>query len=364
MKLRGILLSTAAVMMSMSVAKAADAIVVEAEPMEYVKVCDMYGSGFFYIPGTETCMSISGYVRSTYAHAKDSRGALDTDVGPGEYNTSSWDYRGRLDFDVRNETEYGTLRSQLRIQGGDSNAAGDANVAIDRALISIAGFRLGYSDTYYDTNHDYGAGAPAIFDGFYDDDQAIFFDYTATLAEGVAVTVGVQDSNGTDAASPDFYAGFNASFGALTVAGTAIRDASVDEWAYKGSAILALGESGWTIGGWFAKDGGNTQYVTAYIDNSFDNEWGVQVNGALTDNFSVYGLYSEASGSSPTVGPVFANSDATQWSVGAVWAPVSGLDVQFEYTSTDIRGDFTGGGFGAVIDSESDAFIVRVTRSF
>ncbi len=183
--------------------------IVEAEPMEYVKVCDMYGAGFFYIPGTETCLSISGYVRSTYTHAKDKRGARDTDVGPGETNISGWNYRGRLEFNARNETEYGTLNSELRIQGGDDDASADANVVIDRALIMLGGFRLGYGDTYYDTNHDYGAGALAINDGFYDDDQAMLFDYTASVFDGVAVTVGVQDSNGGSlgAAAPDFMPG-------------------------------------------------------------------------------------------------------------------------------------------------------------
>lgn len=29
----------------------------DAEPLEYVKVCDAYGAGFFYVPGTDTCMN-------------------------------------------------------------------------------------------------------------------------------------------------------------------------------------------------------------------------------------------------------------------------------------------------------------------
>jgi hypothetical protein len=43
--------------------RAADAVMApEPEPVEYVRVCDAYGAGFFYIPGTETCLQISGYV--------------------------------------------------------------------------------------------------------------------------------------------------------------------------------------------------------------------------------------------------------------------------------------------------------------
>ncbi|MGB7334195.1 MAG: porin, partial [Salaquimonas sp.] len=327
MKIKSLLLGSAAAMIAVSGAQAADAIIVEPEPMEYVKVCDMYGAGFFYIPGTETCMNINGFVRSTYIHREET---IDTNLtvaglpvtaqvttggffggftngttsagaaafaGPFrlERNTSSWNIRGRLNFDVRNETEYGTLRSELRLQGGDAGTSGEAsgraNVAIDRALISLAGFRLGYSDTYWTTNHGYGAGTPAINDGFYDFDQAIFFDYTATLMDGVSVTVGVQDSNGGSfgASSPDIYVGMNASFGGLTLAATAIRDdyidpitgISEDEWAYKGSAILDIGQSGWQVGGWYAKDDGHTQYVTGYFSRDIDEQWGVQVNGAV-----------------------------------------------------------------------------------
>ena len=65
MKLKSLLIGSAAVMAaSATSAKAADAIVMaEPEPMEYVRICDVYGTGFFYIPGTETCMKIGGYYR-------------------------------------------------------------------------------------------------------------------------------------------------------------------------------------------------------------------------------------------------------------------------------------------------------------
>ena len=58
------LVASAAVLAAVSSARAADAVVAtEPEPMEYVRVCDTYGVGFYYIPGTETCLKVSGYVR-------------------------------------------------------------------------------------------------------------------------------------------------------------------------------------------------------------------------------------------------------------------------------------------------------------
>lgn len=32
---------------------------VYAQPIEYVRVCDIYGVGYFYIPGTETCVNVA-----------------------------------------------------------------------------------------------------------------------------------------------------------------------------------------------------------------------------------------------------------------------------------------------------------------
>ena len=54
MNIKSLLLGSAAGMVAVSGAQAADAIVyAEPEPVEYVRVCDVYGAGFFYIPGTE-----------------------------------------------------------------------------------------------------------------------------------------------------------------------------------------------------------------------------------------------------------------------------------------------------------------------
>ena len=64
MNIKSLLLGSAAALIAVSGARAADAVVVaEPEPAEYVKVCDVYGAGYFYIPGTETCLRIGGYVR-------------------------------------------------------------------------------------------------------------------------------------------------------------------------------------------------------------------------------------------------------------------------------------------------------------
>ena len=64
MTIKSVLIGSAAAIVAVSGAKAADAIVAaEPEAVEYVRVCDAFGSGFFYLPGTETCLKIGGYAR-------------------------------------------------------------------------------------------------------------------------------------------------------------------------------------------------------------------------------------------------------------------------------------------------------------
>ena len=57
-----LLLTAAAGLVAVSGAQAAD-LPVKAKPVEYVKVCSLYGVGFYYIPGTDICMKLGGYVR-------------------------------------------------------------------------------------------------------------------------------------------------------------------------------------------------------------------------------------------------------------------------------------------------------------
>ncbi|MBE7201031.1 MAG: porin, partial [Parafilimonas terrae] len=63
MLLKGSLLGSAAAFAVVGAAHAADLPVRKAEPVEYVRVCNAYGAGFFYIPGTDTCLRVSGRAR-------------------------------------------------------------------------------------------------------------------------------------------------------------------------------------------------------------------------------------------------------------------------------------------------------------
>src|SRR2546423_3482652 len=57
-----LLLGTAAGLVAVAGAQAAD-MPVKAKPVQYVKICSLYGDGFYYIPGTDTCLKMGGYLR-------------------------------------------------------------------------------------------------------------------------------------------------------------------------------------------------------------------------------------------------------------------------------------------------------------
>src|SRR3954471_23957879 len=62
---KSLLLGSAATLVAVAGAQAAD-LPVKAKAVEYVKVCSLYGAGFYYIPGTDTCIKIGGYLRADF----------------------------------------------------------------------------------------------------------------------------------------------------------------------------------------------------------------------------------------------------------------------------------------------------------
>src|ERR1043166_3755901 len=113
---KSLLLASAAGLAAVGGAQAAD-LPVKAKPVEYVKVCSLYGEGFFYIPGTDTCLKIGGWVRYDQYFGNPGGSVTPFIAGGAGRNDSfdSNDYGTRartvVSFDARTQTEYGTLRS-------------------------------------------------------------------------------------------------------------------------------------------------------------------------------------------------------------------------------------------------------------
>ena len=69
-----LLLGSAAALVAVASASAADLPSKKAAPTQYVKICDAAGAGYFYIPGSDTCLKVGGYVELdwVYRQTKDS----------------------------------------------------------------------------------------------------------------------------------------------------------------------------------------------------------------------------------------------------------------------------------------------------
>src|SRR5881397_886676 len=76
--MKSMLLSSASMLVALS-AQAAD-LPMKAKPVEYVKICSLYGEGFYYIPGTDICLKIGGYVRSQAEYGSSNHGIV---IGSG-----------------------------------------------------------------------------------------------------------------------------------------------------------------------------------------------------------------------------------------------------------------------------------------
>ena len=140
MNIRMVLLASAAAFAASTPVLAADAIVAaEPEPVEYVRVCDAYGTGYFYIPGTETCLKIEGYIR------------FQVNVGEDVGGDSDWDAvtRGQVQFTAKSDTEYGPLTGVIVMQFNADNAT-DQEAILDSAYLDVAGFRAGLFYSWWD----------------------------------------------------------------------------------------------------------------------------------------------------------------------------------------------------------------------
>jgi len=178
MNYKSVLLGTAAVFAVAGSARAADLAV--AESVEYVKVCDAYGTGYFYIPGSDTCLKIGGDVifwafGGGDAYAGKSAGGIVKGFTPGTFAAATahtntlgaatinsgpqdWWYRTRADIsvDAKSMTDWGVLdafvnmRSNNALGGANANGASSNNFYAQTAWARIGGLKVGWDESVFD----------------------------------------------------------------------------------------------------------------------------------------------------------------------------------------------------------------------
>jgi hypothetical protein len=199
---KSLLLGGAAGLAAVAGAQAAD-LPVKAKPVEYVRICSLYGQGFFYIPGTDTCIKIGGWVRFDQYFGNTGGSGSPFNSGATGRNDSfdSFDYgtraRTMLSVDARTQTEYGTLRAYYR--GGfelTTNFVSQGEYYTERAFVEFAGFTFGKTQSFFDfAAHawSYAAGYAGAGPDTAASGRNVMV-YTANLGNGVTWTVGAEDA--------------------------------------------------------------------------------------------------------------------------------------------------------------------------
>ena len=188
---KSLLLGSAAGLAVAAGAQAADLPMKKAAPVEYVKICNTYGAGFFYIPGVaETCLRVSGRVRADYRYNTPGTRAQDA-VG--------FFTRGRIQLDARTSTAYGLLRSVVRFElnrglgypgaGSNGTIANVSNLA--QAFIQFGGLTAGRVTTMFD-NGDLPTGHMGTL-RFSDSPDVDLIAYTFTFGNGFSATLSLED---------------------------------------------------------------------------------------------------------------------------------------------------------------------------
>jgi hypothetical protein len=218
---KSLVLGSAAGLIAMSGAQAAD-LPVKAKAVEYVRICSLYGAGFFYIPGTDTCIKLGGYLRvdTTFNGSIYDQPAWSGDLGNGSRYRDNFASRSRAAFtiDTRTATEYGVVRtfSQADFQFSTLGAStfnpnslatnlgnntqlldtpGGGYTAVEYAFLQFAGFTFGKSSSAYATPwNGYPGNNSSFLLGGHDTVTGVNnIQYTAQFGNGISGTIGLDD---------------------------------------------------------------------------------------------------------------------------------------------------------------------------
>jgi hypothetical protein len=327
---KSLLLGSAAGLVAIAGAQAAD-LPVKAKPVQYVKICSLYGVGFYYIPGTDMCIKVGGWVRAEYGYGQNGNfawGWANANVNNRSTNNSDFRARGYITADARNQTEYGTVRGYIAVGVSENEHGGDVaasnNFSANRAFIQWAGFTWGRAQSFFDFYSNPATSYWGAFPGSDTGDGGWFvMGYTAQFGNGFSATVAAEAPRkttigyGTATTPPgttNLYGGFQAPdvVGNLRVdqawgsAQVMAAYHNVNATYFGSSTAVGNGhpddEAGWAVGGGLKLNApmiGHGDYLQTqvnytegalrYIFQTTQPSWGFQDSG-----FSAgYGLISD-----------------------------------------------------------------------
>jgi hypothetical protein len=261
---------------------------VKAKPVEYVKICTLYGAGFYYLPGTDICVKHGAYVRSQWyfgAGAAPTNGpflgasgqATDFQNTP---NTTVHRTRAVYTLDARTQTEYGTLRAYTLIGYTHETPSNGANVVgqaatlyATRAFLQFAGFTLGKASSFYDIWSVPANTYFAVWSSDTGDGGVMLAAYTFQFGNGFSGTLSAEDPRKNSIVNTSIAGGPGFPLAATPAANP------------------------FTVGGLATSDSQQMRFPDVVGNLRVDQAWGsFQVMGALHDNSGYNFVPSSAAG--------------------------------------------------------------------
>lgn len=369
MNFKSLLLGSAAAIVLAGGAQAADLTV--AEPVDYVKVCDAFGAGFFYSPGTDTCIKVGGYVEfGTNFGGGDFGGLNSSNNNWGNFYTEV-----SIQLTASSVTEYGNLTGfiDMRAKTGNSSGSGETvdeyiNASTNSAYVDSAYLELGpLKAGYFTSLFDFGRGYNDT--GMFGSDSTVDHIQLTYAVNGFGLALSVED--GRDRGQSVDVEGFidsdniPAVVGAITYA-SGIFSAKVAA-AYVNNALdydsvndTYDSAAGWAVGGG----------LEIALDN-FSAGDRFFISAAYGDNANSYTGISGGTSVAGFVGPFFNNDVAVtpgnSWSALAsykhVWSPQLWSSLSAGYANFDGK-NLNGGFFDGANDVDVDAWRVGFTTAY
>jgi porin-like protein len=236
-----------------------------------VKICSLYGAGFYYLPGTDICVKHGAYVRfqSYYGFSGQNsatNGPFFNGVSGQQAAAASASndlfFRSRAVYtlDARTQTEYGTLRAYALIgYSQDSTGQTGANTLYaTRGFIQFAGFTLGKATSFFDIWSGAANSYFAIASSDMGDSGQIVAGYTFQFGNGFSASIAAEDPR------------------KQVVTNTTLTSPTVNPF---------------TVGALPTSDSGSNRFPDIVANLRVDQAWGsFQIMGAIHDNSGAYFL--------------------------------------------------------------------------
>jgi hypothetical protein len=394
---RSLLLGSAASVVVFASAQAADLPTRKGEPTaEYVKVCRIDGIAGFVIPGSDTCLKITGYAMAqveagnltqqyAWAGANGSEKSLALGASTASRNAIGYATRAEVELIAKTNTAYGILTSDVDMQynygsGYDNFGAGTG--FLNHAYLNWAGITAGKANSFFSF---FGAG-PAWADIFSPDrqtyNQPLLLAYTATFGGGLSATISLEDPvlAGPSAGEPP-------------LAGT--DEEIIANSSYLGQRSPDIVASVDLMQGWGGAHLSGVAHNVYMTDGTYNlNTWGYAIDGGLKvnlpmigegDNIELQGVWSRnavwysgisdamfgengqvnGNGVMMPVADAFSNLNGTwatptAWSLTAIselhFGPLFSIDPEISYANLTWSG--LSGAMSGALSTDSQSWIV------